>query len=173
MKDVYQLIAESLDEELGASSGEPLTEMAQSRKEAILKVSRLEGTYLEHICKVVLYRNSTGNLHHWLGEIAQCLADINNIKVKPGDKKLDAYTLQCNLFMATGDSVEECGFHIKRVAEDLLKRYPEAEITPTLLEQAFEVLVDLSDYFSPILAAKNSRNKEWFRIKLEEYFEDL
>ncbi len=133
MKSVYQLIARSLDRELGETYGWPLNEMAQSKKEAILRVNRLEDTYLEHMCKVVLYQNSTGNLHRWLGEIAQCLCEVNSITTKPDNKKLDAHTLHCNLFMATGDSVEECGFHIQRVAESLFKRYPIIEITPEIL----------------------------------------
>lgn len=117
MKSIYEIISEALDKELSEAYGYPLNEMTQSKKEAILKLNSLEDTYFEHICKIVLYNNSTGNLYHWVGEIAQCLFEINNIKIKPDNKNLSEQILNDEFFMATGDSAEECGFHLIRVSK--------------------------------------------------------
>lgn len=162
---IYKLIADSLDRELGL----PLTEMSQSRKEAILKLNSLEDTYLEHICKIAMCGNSTGNMYHWIGEVAQCLFDANDTRLKQGGK-LEKEIISAEFLMATGDSFNECKPCIERVCKKLLRGYPTAKITEDVLEVAHTILVDFNEYFSGVLATKNSYDKNWFKNKLLEYF---
>lgn len=168
MKNIYEIIAESLDRELDL----PLNEMAQSKKAAILELNYLEDTYFEHICKIVLYDNSTRNLYHWVGEVAQCLSEINDIKIEPDNKKISEQLLRDEFFLANGDSASECGFHLVRVSKKLFERYPRVEITEEMRQHLFDVLSDISNYFVPVIASKNNYSKEWFRSKLIGYFEE-
>lgn len=172
MKNIYELISEALDKELAEAYGYPLNEMAQDRKGALLTLEHLEDTYFEHLCKAVLYKNSTNNLYHWLGEIAQCLSDVNNIILKLSNNKLDPETIEAKFLLARGDSLREYEIHIDILKKRLFKKYPKIQITQELIEEVFTTFIDLNDFLKPILASKNNHDKEWFRNKLVEYFED-
>jgi len=64
----------------------PLFEMAFHRKNAIDKIRSLSGTILNHIIKVK-YINDSNNKKHWISEIISYFEKIDEIEIKPYNRK--------------------------------------------------------------------------------------
>lgn len=65
---------------------QPFMEMAYYRKEASDKIRSLSGTVLIHILKVI-YLNDPLNVNHWKIEISGYFIKIEDITIKPKNKK--------------------------------------------------------------------------------------
>lgn len=65
---------------------QPFMEMAYYRKEASDKIRSLSGTVLIHILKVI-YLNDPLNVNHWKIEISGYFLKIEDITIKPKNKK--------------------------------------------------------------------------------------
>jgi hypothetical protein len=64
-----------------------LFEMAFERKDAIRKLDNLSYEVSQHLLKLIVFNNSN-NFDHWLGELNGWLNQIDDIRLKPNNKKL-------------------------------------------------------------------------------------
>lgn len=163
MSNIYNLLDEHLIKEFGPG---PLTEMAESRKKALLELNHLEEEYFNHLCKCIIYENITNDFNHWCDEIAQKLYNAGKLKLKPDNKKLESKYYESEFLLSSGDSPEEFKPHIERAFKQISKRYPKSTLTPILIEKIFRAFKELSDYFAPILSEDQIYEKEWYKKAL-------
>jgi len=82
----------------------PIFGMSMSRMDAIKRLTSYSNVLAEHILKIGLYGNQTGNLEHWAEEVANYLYISNAITIKPTGKKLVRQIYDDRLFGTIGDS---------------------------------------------------------------------
>ncbi len=64
----------------------PIFEMAYYRKDAVNKIRSLSGTILIHILKIKYIKNNE-NIDHWISEIKDYFRKIDEIEIKPFNRK--------------------------------------------------------------------------------------
>jgi hypothetical protein len=69
-----------------------LFEMAKSRKDAKNLITGLSPQIIKHLVKLFVF-NSPENKSHWINEIDNWLLEIDDIYLKPSNKKLDWQTI--------------------------------------------------------------------------------
>ena len=69
-----------------------LFEMAKSRKDAKNLITGLSPQIIKHLVKIFVF-NSPENKNHWIDEINNWLLEIDDIYLKPSNKKLDWQTI--------------------------------------------------------------------------------
>lgn len=151
---------------------EQLSEMAVYKSVVLDKIGAEGVQYYKHILKMLLFKDTTGNLHHWAGEVAECLYKVNNIIVNPTERKLKPQDYLDCFLLGAGDSVVDYEDDLRFFQKTLGKNYPPFKITPELSQLTYQVFLDLANYFAPVLSSENSYSKEWFRNKLIEYFQE-
>ena len=67
-------------------------EMARSRKDAKDAITALSPQIVHHLIKLFVF-NDTRNRNHWIGEINNWLNQVDDIYLKPSNKKPDWQTL--------------------------------------------------------------------------------
>lgn len=149
-----------------------LREFAYSRNKAIEKVVMENRTYSDHLIKCILYKNTTNNLWHWIDEIATKINNVNQIRLKSGNKFSRQFYMD-EFFLSDGDCKEDFKITLEHFQAKYRFRYPKIEITESILELTDYVFHDLANYFSYTLSTNNNHSKEWFRNKLLDYFQDL
>ena len=149
-----------------------LNEMAVFRAVAIDKIGAESVQYYKHVLKIIIYGDSTGNLYHWAGEVAQCLSKVNDIIVKPTGKKLKPQDYLDCFLLGAGDTVTDYEDDLRFVQQEFKAKYPPFTVTPELSQRSYQAFIDLADYFAPILSSTNNYSKEWFRSKVVEYFKE-
>lgn len=63
-----------------------LNEMAMARKDFLDLLRSLHRPFMEHIYLVASFKNSTGDLNHWLTELATWCTKLDNITLKNGNR---------------------------------------------------------------------------------------
>lgn len=147
-----------------------LNEMAMSRQQALSIVDSYVVEYSNHLLKCIIFKNNTNNLNHWVNEIANYFDDINNIRIKPDNKKVREDYLYNYFFLASGDIEDDYYLILKAFQNKEGKKYPKFTITKELIEKIYNNFLDIANYFAPILSRKNSHDKNWFQHRLMEYF---
>ena len=79
-----------------------LNEMAISRQQALSVVDSYVVEYSNHLLKCIIFKNTTNTLNHWISEISNYFNEINNIKIKPDNKKMREDYLYDYFFLASG-----------------------------------------------------------------------
>lgn len=69
-----------------------LFEMAKSRKDAKNLITSLSPQIVKHLVKLFVF-NSPENKNHWISEIDNWVLEIDDIYLKPSNKKLDWQTI--------------------------------------------------------------------------------
>jgi hypothetical protein len=143
----------------------PILGMAYQRSMAIKKISGYGEKIDEHIIKCVVYKNTTGNLWHWVhDELATWFDAINQTYVKGnGSGKLKEKDYADNVFGWFGDAFGDARINLSSfrvgVAE-LGNVYPDFEITYELQRELFEVDQAILSTFPKIFSQNNSLTKE-------------
>lgn len=147
-----------------------LNEMAISRQQALSVVDSYVVEYSNHLLKCIIFKNTTNTLNHWISEISNYFNEINNIKIKPDNKKMREDYLYDYFFLASGDVEDDYSIIVKAFQLKEGKKYPKFKITKELIEEIYNTFLDFANYFAPILSRKNNYNKNWFQLKILEYF---
>lgn len=143
----------------------PIYCMATPRAKAISLMQGLEDEINEHIIKAIVYENTTGNLEHWIEEIAEWLYQIDQIEVKPHSKKLREKDYCNNAFGCFGDAVSDAGVYLTSFRVNTAKKgkvYPDFTVTDKLQERLFTAWSMFLKTFPPIFATKNTYTKQDF-----------
>ncbi len=150
-----------------------LYEMAMSRSMMIDFMESFSVPYRDHLLKCIIYKDSTGNLYHWINELAEMLYKVNKKISKNNNYKLDERVYKDYFLLAAGDTEEEWEDNLIVFKNKFKHKYPNFNITPKLISLTYNIVTDLAEYFSPILSTKNEYTKEKFQQKLIEYFGDI
>ena len=119
-----------------------LFEMAFERKDAIKKLDNLSYEISIHLLKLIVFNNSN-NFNHWLGELNSWLNQVDDIRLKPNNKKLkeeDYLKYLKELYLENIDQVEK---NIKK----LKNRYPEEKViydNPNFVYDKIKVILNKS-----------------------------
>lgn len=150
--------------------GKSAYEMAFSRQKALEKITQEAETYSDHLIKCILFKNTTGNLWHWVDELSTKLSNVNKIKLKSGGKFNEQLYLD-EFLLADGDCEEDFKLTLEQFKRKYRFKYSEFEITPALITLTNTVFNEIANYFAPVLASLNAHAIEWFRDILLDYFE--
>ena len=150
-----------------------LYEMAMSRSMMIDFMESFSVPYRDHLLKCIIYKDSTGNLYHWINELAEMLYKVNKKISKNNNYKLDERVYKDYFLLAAGDTEEEWEDNLIVFKNKFKHKYPNFNIPPKLISLTYNIVTDLAEYFSPILSTKNEYTKEKFQQKLIEYFGDI
>ena len=150
--------------------GKSACEMAFSRQKALEKIMQEAETYSDHLIKCIVFKNTTGNLWHWVDEISMKLSNVNKIKLKSG-RKFDKQVYLDEFLLADGDCEEDFKLTLEQFKRKYRFKYSEFEITPALITLTNTVFNEIADYFSSVLSSLNTHTIEWFRDTLLDYFE--
>lgn len=150
--------------------GKSACEMAFSRQKALEKIMQEAETYSDHLIKCIIFKNTTGNLWHWVDEISTKLSNVNKIKLKFG-RKFDKQVYLDEFLLADGDCEEDFKLTLEQFKRKYRFKYSEFEVTPELITLTNTVFNEIASYFAPMLASLNTRTIEWFRDALLDYFE--
>jgi hypothetical protein len=101
-----------------------LFEMAYERKHALNRLDSLSHQISTHILKLIIFNNSS-NFNHWLGELNSWLNQVDDIRLKPNNKKLnkqDYLKYLKELYLENEDQVQ-------KNIQKLKKLYPNEQVS--------------------------------------------
>ncbi len=146
--------------------------MANDRSYVEQKIRQLEDRIIQHIVKIGLYRNSTGDMHHWLSEISAFLYACNTYKVKPKGKKLKRSRYDDLLFPSWGEgNIEDMQAAVSYFLADNYGKYPDVEINDDTLYQVLKVYDVVRDYSLDLLPTMNNKTTSEILKDLEALLE--
>lgn len=138
--------------------------MSLDRGKAKKRIEDLSDIILEHICKCILYGDSTHDYHHWIyEEVSNWLYYINRITVKPRDKKLKVRDYADFIFGGFGDDMADAELNLNLEYNKCRRAnppYPEVKITNDMVKSLFNITRDLKSSLPALLAAENNLVKE-------------
>ena len=138
--------------------------MSMDRSRAVSRISGISKSFTEHIVKAVVYKNTTDNLKHWVDEISEYLSIVNDITVKPKDKKLKVADISRSLFGEFGDARNDANIILRSFALEVRhsKEYPDFIVTDDLTNALYFAFQLIYSETLPILTVKNSYTKDDF-----------
>ena len=134
-----------------------LDEMAFNRSVAIKRVESYADTLFEHLLKCAVFKDTTGNLKHWINdEIAVYLADVNEIEVKTKKGKLNKVDYEKALLSDIGENSQDYKSTISSIRASWRKhdKYPFFQITDELVNNMFVMYNDIVKQCSEIFIQK-------------------
>lgn len=134
--------------------------MAEDRQHILSICRNFSEPLAEHIIKCIVYRDSTGNLHHWINEISFWLWRINNLKPKKGFR-IKSQQYRDSLFIGLGTELNDIENDLE-IFQDLhvrTKEYPEFRITDQLCKDAFNCYWNIADATCDKLGTFQSRQE--------------
>ena len=157
-----------------------ILEMPRKRKNSLDKLSNFNDPLVEDIIKIVVYRDTTNNMTHWVNQTGLWLSNINNIKFD-GDKKFKPHVYVEKVFdKAFGNSKSDAEneivyFQVKNASGKTWdrKQYPEFELTQCMVDEVYRIFQEFTDYFPKIFSTKNGYNVEFFRLCVERIIHTL
>lgn len=143
--------------------------MSFPKKVACRYLSRNATNIREHITQCVVYKETLPDqLNHWVkDELCLWLANASQIKCNSKLKERDLFeTIFSELGTTPGDAKVNLNiFKEDHCQEDSKKRYPDFEITQTLIKDLFTAFSKFKDISEPILLSKNELTKdEWYEL---------
>ena len=149
-----------------------LFEMARSRKKVIELIEGLQTVYEEHLLRCVIYGNSTGNVWHWAGEVAEVLVQVNSMKAKTSSGKLSSQDYIDNLLLASGEFDYEYKENLKHFQFKYKYKYPKYEKTDKLIENTVYLFKKKKKKYSKYLNnPKYVANKDFIRQDILNFLE--
>lgn len=139
--------------------------MSMDRSRALKRIDGFSEVLPEHIIKCVVYGNTTNDLHHWVcHEICGYLGIVNEITVRPNDKKLKASDYASSLFGFMGDAWNDAYVALGTYAleNERSKQYPAFEVTDELVDRVFFAFQSIITDTVPIFTTKNNMKREDF-----------
>lgn len=140
--------------------------MSLERDKAVSKMSSLSDRIEEHLLKCLVYKDSINDYRHWVDdELATWISLVNDITIKPKDKKLKAMDYQSNLFGGLGDTYADANFalHLFRSnhadSRKCKEPYPYFDITNELISATLDAFMDVQSTLCKVLAKKNDLDK--------------
>jgi hypothetical protein len=100
-----------------------LFEMAEHRKDILLKIDSKAWLIDSHLLKILMYENVI-DYDHWCSEITGWLKSVQRLKLKGSKKRLDRRDYFKLLWESLLESVDEVQSHMEEVARD----YPNYKI---------------------------------------------
>lgn len=120
-----------------------------------------------HLIKYVLYKDiRKDSKHHWINEMSAWLNSANRVTCK---SKLRERDYEDTLFGWFGTTIDDAEINLELFYNEYVKRspkpYPEFEITPSIVNDLYDVYIQLKRIALPILVKHELLSTEsWARI---------
>lgn len=126
--------------------------MAVPRKEATSKLNSYADVIQRHVIECVVYKDSLGYLHYWIGELAIWMNTANKVVCKSPLKESDYVDY---LFGTFGDDRNDAEVDLQAYQKSDLRTdcYPDFEVTDELIDELFATTQKLIEVAVPILAS--------------------
>ena len=147
--------------------------MAYTRAVAIDKLKEQSKPLLEHICKICICENKTGDYSGWKREISTFIRNASRIKVtKYGRFKSDIY--ESELFGTFGDEKIDARINLELFVSTN-KDYKRFEITDEVVDRQFQAQNEIRKRFTPLLVSckDDALDKELTQSIVSEIFDKI
>jgi len=169
------MLSQSLEEALNALKqldNDALLEMAYNNMNAINKFFLQQRPVGEHTIKIILYP-SNDSVNDWLKTLLDCIYALDDIKVKPKNKKLSKAVINNNLFHPYIDNEE--ADKIKRVYNSCVKsglpKIPNfSKNLPSYVDKLATIYSKYEAQITPLLADKKEHEKEEYKSLINSIF---
>lgn len=132
----------------------------------IPKVARLNETVTEHIIRCVVYKNTTGDLKHWVyDELGDYFETVSHYDARTVRTKLKLSKYKELLFDNNGNNTNDTKGLLKDFRNNFVEkqhRYPDFEITEELVELFYKVRCEIRDTVCPIFTLKEHYYSKFF-----------
>ena len=122
-----------------------LLEMAMPRDVAKKRIERLADTTCEHLLKCIVFKNSTGNLNHWIVEVSTNFTLCGNITLKPKNNKFTEKEYRKIVFESNFEDKENVELILKFYHAKWSNEYPEFTVTTELVEEVYAIANEIVD----------------------------
>lgn len=151
-------------------SSENIYGMSMELKKAKDRIENLGDRVLEHVCKCILYGDSTSDYKHWIeDEISTWISYVNDLTVKPKNNKLKASDYDKLLLGGFGDSFADARINLAveyNKCRDAKEQYPEVTITQDMMNAMLDATLEMHNVIPTLLASKNTLDKKDIEVKV-------
>ena len=152
-----------------------LLEMAMPRDVAKKKIERLADTTCEHLLKCIVFKNSTGNLNHWIVEVSTNFALCGNMTLKPRNNKFSEKEYRRLLFESNFEDIDNVELMLKFYRQKWKQDYPSFNITVELIDEVYVIanliIDEVLDMFMQKTYFENDSYERAIRASLFRYQE--
>ena len=144
--------------------------MAYDRPDGIRIVTAYKDLLPEHLIKCIIYGNTLNCWNHWIDqELCVWLGIINDVRLKPKNRRLKARDLYQYLFTKFGDSKVDASIALRifKTTNYRTKKYPDFELNQTLIDVVYDVFQDTIKKLIPIFVTDNTYTQENFKQLIE------
>lgn len=145
---------------------------ADQLKKAKDDIHNLNYQVLTHLVKIMLWKNTTGDLSHWAQELTAWLYPLANIKVKTKSGKLSQRDYEKNLFDPKAETLEEFKDFTENTYNNLVVsyNYPKTTWDIKLLWKYFK---NFKIKCLELLVSKNKVTEQDFKNMIVDSIKDL
>lgn len=143
--------------------------MASPRHKVLSIIQQESDPIEEHIAKIGLFGNTTDNLYHWIGEIAEYLDVIcdYSVKTKSGRLKSSDYV---RVFDGFGENYRDTKSLLKFYALKFKDKYRKVEVTDEMADCTYEFVQKLKQYVSTEFPKANYPTKDQIKNTVEKCY---
>lgn len=141
------------------------------------KIEAISDIVLAYVCKCVLYADITGDYNHWVeGELANWISMINDLTVKPGNKKLKEHDYDKFLLSGFGNDMADARINLNLFYNDFRKSsepYPEVNITNEMVVKMYNVTTKFHETIPKMLSQANNFTQQDIAVKLHDILDPI
>lgn len=137
--------------------------MSLDRKRAKQRIESFSYEISSNLLKLVAYPDDTAT-NHWISELATWLSDINDITVKPKNKKFSYSDYEELIFGDFGTTRTDVKVYIDSwlVSNRRSNKYSEFEVSESLVDNLYLFVSKLKGKILPIVTTVNTTTREEF-----------
>lgn len=134
--------------------------MSLDRKRAKQRIESFSYEISSNLLKLVAYPDDTAT-NHWIGELATWLSDINDITVKPKNKKFSYSDYEELIFGDFGTTRTDVKVYIDSwlVSNRISNKYIEFEVSESLVDKLYLFVSKLKDKILPTVCTLNTLSR--------------
>lgn len=135
--------------------------MSMNRNKAIQRIDGFNELIASNILKLTVYTSNMRDYQHWIDELATWFSDINDITIKPSDKKLNESMYDELVFGQFGTTISDVRSYIDLwlIHNRKNQQYPDFTNSSKITKYVFLKVSELRDTFLRLFASKNSKTR--------------
>lgn len=151
--------------------------MSIPRGKAKDKIEALGDIILAHVCKCVLYSASAKDYNHWIeDEIANWISLVNDLTIKPNNKKLKEKDYDLFLLGGFGDDMVDAKINLNlfyRKFRSDPEPYPEVNITDSMVANMYEVTQKFHELIPSMISQNNNLTQSDIANKIHNIMDPI
>lgn len=135
--------------------------MSMNRNKAIQRIDGFNEEIASNILKLSVYTSNTQDYQHWIDELATWFSDINDITIKPSDRKLNESMYDDLVFGQFGTTISDVRSYIDLwlIRNRKTQQYPNFTNSSKITKDVFLKVSELRAIFLRLFASKNNKTR--------------